>query len=311
MRARVAATCLSAWAAWLAAAAPEGGPAGSPATRRPSTTRAVKRTVFAAPFENATGRTQYEPAAAGMGDLVAVLLARQEHVAVVERQRLAALAAEQALALRGLTGRKYAIEAGKLLAADTVLVGRLYLVKGWLTVHVEAVEIATTRVVAAGEVVCRPEYLPEAALQTARKLGRRMALPLPAIDLKQVDASPVASLHFAHALSCYYAGNMDEALMQLMRTIDLDPNYAEVHYWSGMCYRRLEEWSHAVIDWERFLRDQPDSPYATEVRELLAEARRKDAETAPPRPAEIAAPASAPAPECDWKCAIGNVTLSN
>ena len=245
-------------------------PAATPATR------AAGRTVFAAPFENATGRQQYEPAAAGMGDLVAVLLAQQEHIAVVERQQLAVLAAEQAKSLKGLTGNKYAIQAGKLLKADTVLVGRLYLLKGKLTVNVKALDIATARVVAAGELSCRPDYLMEAALQLARQLGKRMALPLPEIDLRKIDKAPIASLHFAKALSNYYAGNLDAAIMQLMRTLDLDPNYTEVAYWSGLCYFRLGEPAHAIIELEKFLKEHGDSQYAENARGLLTAAKHKE-----------------------------------
>ena len=49
-------------------------------------TQPVRRIVFASPMENVTGQEQYDPAAAGMGDLVAVLLAQQKHITVVERQ---------------------------------------------------------------------------------------------------------------------------------------------------------------------------------------------------------------------------------
>lgn len=247
-----------------------------PRTRTAAATRSVRRTIFAAPFENVTGQRQYEPAAAGLGDLVAVLLAQQENVVVVERHRLAALTAEQARALKGLTGQTYALRAGKLFKADTVLTGRLFLLKGKLTVNVKALDIATARVAAADELSCRPEYLPEAALQMARRLGKQMALPLPKIDLKKIDKSPIASLHFAQALSHYYAGNADAAIMQFMRTLDLDPNYAEVHYWSGMCYHKLGEDAHAIIEWEKFLKDRGNSKYAKQVRRLLAEAKARE-----------------------------------
>ena len=103
-----------------------------------------------------------------------------------------------------------------------------------------------------------------------------MSLPLPPIDLKQIDKSPVASLHFAQALGNYYAGNMDAAIMQLMRTLDLDPNYTEVSYWSGLCYYRLREFAHVVIEWEKYLKDHPAGPYAAEVRELLVDARTRE-----------------------------------
>ena len=237
----------------------------------------IKRTVFASPFENATGKEQYDPAAAGLADMVAVMLGHQKGIAVVERQRLMALTAEQERALKGLTGTDYAVKAGKLLWADTVLTGRLFLIQDKMTVSVKAIDIATERVVASDQISCRPTYLMEASLQIARKLAEQMKLPLPEIDLEKIDKSPIASLHFAKALSHYYAGNMDAAIMQFMRTIDLDPDYIEAHYWSGMAYQRLREYPHAVIEWQKYLKRIPEGTVlAKDVGRLLAEAKRHE-----------------------------------
>ena len=279
----------------LASAAVAAEPPAAETATQPAK-KVVKRTVFAVPFENATGKDQYEPVACGMGDLMAVLLGEQEHIAVVERQRLEALTEEQARSLKGLTGTKYAVAAGKLLAADTVLTGRVFLVNDKLTVNVKALDLATERVLASEEVTTRPEEFMEACLRLARGLGKGMSLPLPEIDLRKIDKSPYAALHFAKALACYYAGNMDEAIMHLMQTIDLDPNYVEASYWAGMCYSRQKEWAHAVIELEKFLKDAPDSPYAQSAHNLLAEAKKADAGSAVPRlePTAAATPTSAP-----------------
>ncbi len=231
------------------------------------------RVIFAAPFTNETGREQYEPTASGIGDLLAVMLAQNEQITVVERQQLAAVTAEQVISLRGLTAREYAVRAGKLLKADTVLVGRLLLFEGKLHVSVQALEMPTGRVIAADQIACRPSYLVEAALQMARGLGEQMSLPVPEINLEELDKSPIASLHFAKALSHYYAGNMDAAIMQLMWTMDLDPDYTEAHYWSGMSYDKLGDYAYAIIEWEQFLKREPKSKYAERVKELVAKAK--------------------------------------
>ena len=236
---------------------------------KPSTSRII----FAAPFENETGQEQYEPTAAGMGDLLAVMLAQNEQITVVERQQLAAVIAEQAISLKGLTARDYAIRLGKLIKADTVFTGRLLLFEGKLHVSVQALEIPTARVVAADQIACRPSYLVEAALQMARRLGEQMSLPLSEINLEELDKSPIASLHFAKALSYYYAGNVDAAIMQLMWTMDLDPDYTEANYWSGMSYYKLGDYAYAIIEWEQFLKREPESKYAEKAKELLAKAK--------------------------------------
>ncbi len=318
--------CLHVVAASVLAAAPQARPEGEPSKQsapaakeqgtdaeKPSPAKAdgkakesqgegkedkdkpVKRTFFAAPMENETGQKQYEPVAAGLTDLVSVLLAQERNVTVVERQKLEELTREQALSLKGLTAQEYAVQAGKLLEADTVLTGRLFLLDRKLTVSMKALEISTARVVAADQISCRPEYLMEAALQLARKLAGQMAMPLPEIDLKAIDASPIAGLHFAQALSHYYAGDMDAAIMQLMRTIDLDPDYTEVHYWIGMCHYRLGEWPHAVIEWEKLIKRRPKSDLAKAIKDLLAEAKAHEKAS----PVERLGPAEKKSPKED------------
>lgn len=237
--------------------------------------QAAQRVLFAAPLANETGQEQYDPAAEGLGDLVAVMLAQQKTVVVAERAKLHLLTAEQVLSLRGLTSERYAVQAGKLLKADTVLTGRLFLIGDKLTVGVKAIDLASERAVGVEQLSCQAENLPEAALQMAQRLAKQMALPLPAMDLTKIDSTPLASLHFAKALSHYYAGNLDAAIMQFFRTLDLDPDFVEAHYYCGMCFDKLDEPEHAIIEWETLVRLQPDFKHAGLVRQLLAKARER------------------------------------
>jgi tetratricopeptide (TPR) repeat protein len=260
--------------AHFAKAAAKGDISAKPKAAKPGTDLQKRKIIFAAPFDNETGQEQYDPAAAGLGDMIAVLLAEQEHIRVVERQRLDELGDEQARTLKGLTGSKYAVAAGRLLYADTVLTGRLFLLGNKLTANIKAIELSTQRIVATDEISCRPVYLMEAALQVARKLAKQMALPLPEIDLKEVDKSPIATLHFAKAVSLHYAGDMDGAIMQFMRTVDLDPDYHEAHYWAGLCYFKMKEYAHAIIEMRDFLKGAPKSKRAEHAKRLLAEAEK-------------------------------------
>jgi tetratricopeptide (TPR) repeat protein len=107
-------------------------------------------------------------------------------------------------------------------------------------------------------------------------MAQKMELPLPEIDVKTIDKSPAACLHFAKALGSYYAGNMDEAIMQFMRTLDLDPDCVEAHYWCGLAFQRLGEYGHAVIEWKEYLNRHPDAKRTEAVNKLLAEAKAKD-----------------------------------
>jgi TolB-like protein len=283
-----------------AAAKPSGAPAQPSGALLPAT-RPAEKVIFAVAFDNATGQDQYDPAGAGIGDLIAVMLAQHDGIRVVERQRLDALTDEQARSLRGLTGEKYAVAAGKLFRADTVVTGSLYLVQGKLTVTAKAVDIATERVAAAGQLATRPEYLVEDALQLSRNLAKQMSMPLPEIDPAKIDKMPIASLHFGQALSSYYSGNLNAAIMGFMRTLDLNPDFSETLFWSGLCYSRLGEPEHAAIDLADFLKREPNSPHADFAKQILADAREKEKNSTVERltPADLmpkTKPATQPAP---------------
>ena len=251
-------------------------------TAEPPPPPAPIRTIFMAPLVNEAGDEQYDPLAAGVGELLEALLSTGTRVRMVDRLKFREIIAEHALRLKGLAGGKSAIEVGRLLNADTAIFGRLYAEENRLVISVQALDIATARVLASRQMPCRPEDLLDTAAHLAQALAQQLATPLPPIDLKQIDKSPLAGLHFARALSCYYAGNLDEALMHLMRTIDLDPDFLDVHYWSGMCYFRQEAFDHAVIEWESLLRRAPGSIRAAAVADHLAEARARVKALLPP-----------------------------
>jgi TolB-like protein len=245
--------------------------------------------LFTAAFENDTGEEQYDPAAAGMADVVSAMLTQQTKVRVVERQNLLALTEEQSASLKGLTGEKHSLAAGKILRAQRVMTGRVYLADGKLTVGVKILDLATGRVLAAEQESCRPADLIEAAAQLARRLGTALELPLKEVDVKAIDKSSLAGLHFGKALSHYYAGDMDAAIMQFMRTSQLDPDLVEAHYFCGLAYWKLKQPRDAMVEWKIFLRRSPGSMHEARVKKLMAQAEEAAArEHAIPRAGEEA-----------------------
>lgn len=240
-----------------------------------------KKVIFAGIFENETGQEIYDPFAASIGDLLAVMLSLQDDVLVVERQRLKELDKEQILSLQGLTGKEHAIQAGRLLDADTVLVGRLFLVHDKLQISTQALNLGLANVVASDQVTCNPAELLEAAYKTSRRLGKQLALRSKDIKIMEIGKLPIASFHFAKGLSHYYSGNMDSAIVEFMRTIDLDPDRIEASYWSGICYYRLGEYKHAIIEWNQFVKrsENSDEEKKQKAQALLTEAQLRQKES--------------------------------
>ncbi len=221
------------------------------------------------PFENDTGKEYYDAAAAGLGDFTACLLNRHGRISMVKRQRLTEIPEKTAKGLEDLRGAEYATKAAKLFLAQAALTGRLVLKNGMLRVHSQIVDAETGKVLASEEMPCKISSMLETALKTARGLASQMDLALQDRDLKRIGKTPIASFHFIEGIQHCYEGRLDEAIMRFMQAEDLDSDYTETHFWAGVCYLKLGEEDHAAIEFSSFLKDEPRSRYAGEVRKLL------------------------------------------
>jgi tetratricopeptide (TPR) repeat protein len=54
-------------------------------------------------------------------------------------------------------------------------------------------------------------------------------------------------------LYLFLAGRTDEAITQLQKTLELDPNYAAAHARLGMAYTRKQQYGQAVIEMQKAL----------------------------------------------------------
>ena len=107
-------------------------------------------TAVLLPFEDALADTG--GLAEYLRDLSTETLVASTRLRLVERDRLAAVLAEQHLAVSGLADADRAVDLGRLLNSRLVLSGRLYRLGMDRVVHVRAVDVETARIVAAARV---------------------------------------------------------------------------------------------------------------------------------------------------------------
>lgn len=224
--------------------------------------------VFVALLENKTGDPKQDLMAEGVTDLLGLALAEGNAFTVLERQNLVLISEEQERTLANAGGPEANRLAGGMLKADIVIFGELVGSKTALVARISAMEIATARVLAKDEVFAvEPNMLVESSVNIAKKTAEILKRPIPELKSGKVEESPAAGLHYGKAILHYYAGDLNRALREFMLAVDVDPNYADAYYWSGYCYREMGEHEHAVIDFDRYLRDSPRGKYAATARE--------------------------------------------
>ncbi len=223
--------------------------------------------ICIAPLSNNTGDKQYDALAEGFADMLAATLSEQKTVKVVERQRLIDLLKEQRLTLLGLTDPAAAVKVGKLLKADRILIGGIAKLEETFIINVHAYETETARLVASEQVQGKPEEIESATYDLVNKLCKKLNLQLKPIDPNDIDKNPNASLHFIRGLGFYYSGNFDNAIVEFMKTQDLDPTSDKAGYWMALCFMEAGEYKHALIELEGLLVRFPQSPLRQDIQE--------------------------------------------
>jgi TolB-like protein len=218
-----------------------------------------------APLQNNTGNEQYDALAEGFADMLVAAFSKQESVKVVERQRFKDLLKEHKLSLMGLDDPVNAVIVGKLLKADQIIVGGISKPKDVLVINVHAYEIKTARLVASEQIQLQPTELVPALYSLGNRLNNKLNLPLRPIDPNDIDKNPIASVHFIRGLGFYYVGKYDNAIVEFMKTQDLDSTSDKAGYWMALCFMETREYQHALIELEDVLKRFPDSSLRKEM----------------------------------------------
>lgn len=221
------------------------------------------------PLNNNTGDKQYDALAEGFADMLAATLSEQKDVKIVERHRLRDLLKEQKLSLLGLTDPATAVKVGKLLKADRIFVGGITKPKEKFIINVHAYEIDTARLVTSEQVQGKPAEIVSATYSLVNKLCKKLNVQLKPIDPNDIDKNPNASLHFMKGLGFYYSGNFDNAIVEFMKTQDLDPTSDKAGYWMALCFMEANEYRHALIELKDLLDRFPKSSLQQDTREKI------------------------------------------
>jgi hypothetical protein len=211
------------------------------------------KTIAVAPFQAPANDASLVRLAPIIADVVAGLLAEdhgvaEDRVAVVERKRLAEVLAEQKLQASGLVDAATAVRVGRLLGADLILTGTLIEEGAALRLVLNVITVADGRAVGTLELQPARDRLAEELVAAGPRLAKlvdvRVSTPAP----DQLDASPLGGVHFLRGVSCYNARLPDQAIVHLLRAVQLDPRLVEARLWIARAYLESREPDKARLE---------------------------------------------------------------
>ncbi len=226
-------------------------------------------TVAALPFHQASAKESNAPLAEAIGDMVVARLSAVEGLVFVNREAIDKVLAEHELALA--TSGADRARLGKIVGARFVLTGSVTAAGDEFQLSVSLLDVATARVARSAKVTANGDRLMESIDKLARELVGELKLKLPELTADQIDKSPEASLHFMRGLSLYFATLPDDAIVEFMKALAIDPFHAPARFWNGMSYFDQGEYDHARLEFSRFLKQFDRHPLAARAKDLLGQ----------------------------------------
>lgn len=205
-----------------------------------------------------------------VGEVMAVALAEDKAVAVVERRNLNLILSEQRLTLNDLTKSDAAATVGKLLSADVVVAGTITPEGHRLHCVYHVIGVEGHAVLGSAEVKGHRDSIETMVLELSSRLGKIAGSSFPEVRPEELDDSPIGRLHLMRGIGLYYSGNLDQAIAYCLQAVQLDPRLYVARLWIARSYLALNEVAHARAELERLQQNPAADNLHAEITQLLA-----------------------------------------
>jgi TolB-like protein len=197
-----------------------------------STAIVTKRTIAVLYFENNSlaQKQQMDPLRKGLADMLITELSKIEQLQVIERAQLQKVLEEMALGQTGILDESTAQNVGKLLGAQTLLLGGfMHMLDGQMRIDVRIVEVETGLTLKAEEETGKPKKLSDLIKKLVVKVVKDLDITLTSADskrLKQMENKSFdAALYYAKGLEYEDAGDISNAKKMYQKALKTNKEF--------------------------------------------------------------------------------------
>jgi TolB-like protein len=207
--------------------------------------------IWILPFDNPEADASSAHLEEAIPALLAVAISQSDRYAVVDRQHLNQVLAEQSLTLEGLTAQHNRHEVGRLLGATVMISGSFVKQGPDLLITMRASNAETGMVTATAEARGPAGQLGRLVSELYRRLARDLGRQLPELRADQIDEAPVSNLHFMRGLGYYYSARYNQALVEFLQAAREKPLADISRLWLANAYLAQEHYDHAYLELSR------------------------------------------------------------
>jgi len=196
-------------------------PAGTAGVQAAGTTLAIL------PFENnsVTEAEKYAPLSNGLSAMLITDLSKSgSALQPVERSKIKSILKEIALSQQGLVDESTALEAGKILGAQTIAIGSFMVLGKTVRVDLRIIKVETSEVLLADSVTGESRNFLKLEKELATKIAESFK-GAQGPDVSGAESGIDAALYFSKGLEAIDRGADAEAKRMFDKCIEMDPAY--------------------------------------------------------------------------------------
>ena len=191
-----------------------------------------RKTIAVLYFQNNSlaDRQNMEPLQKGLADMLITELSKIQALRVIERNQLQQMIEEMKLGQSGMVDEQTAQKVGRLLGAQTLLLGSyVAMFGGKMRIDARIVEVETGRTIEAEEVTGKVKDLFKLVQKLSGKIAKALDVKLTKADKKRLktvqNKSFDAALYFSKGLEFEDAGQLDQAKAMFQQALKINPKY--------------------------------------------------------------------------------------
>ncbi len=191
-----------------------------------------QKTIAVLYFQNNSiaDRQNMEPLSKGLADMLITELSKIQALKVIERNQLQQMIEEMKLGQSGMVDEKTAQQVGRLLGAQTLLLGGyVVMFGGKMRIDARIVEVETGRTIEAEEVTGDVKHLFKMVQKLSQKIAKALNVKLTKSDKKRLkktqNKSFDAALYYSKGLEFLDAHNTEQAKAMFKKALEINPKY--------------------------------------------------------------------------------------
>ena len=210
--------------------------------------------IWFLPFDNPSADASLEYLEEALPALLAVAVSQTDEHAVVDRQHLTRVLAEQSLTLEGLTSPGAKHRVGRLLEATVMISGSLVKQGQELLITIRAADVETGIVTATAEARSPVSQLGPLVSKLYGRLAGDLSTRLPALRADQIDEVPLSNLHFMRGLGFYFSASYNQALAEFVQAAEAQELRDISRLWLANAYLAQNQFGHAYLELSKLMR---------------------------------------------------------